>query len=135
MTTFFDTSALFAVLNHLEPHHRWSVSQLERCKAHGLVIISDIVYCEFSVGMATQAHVDAAVSQLALERYSNDDEVLFRAGKAFHEYRKKNKGLKTNVLPDFLIGAAAEVAGVALVTANVKDFLSYFPKVQLIKPS
>jgi predicted nucleic acid-binding protein len=34
MTTFFDTSVLFAVLNDKEPHHTWSVSQLATRKGH-----------------------------------------------------------------------------------------------------
>jgi predicted nucleic acid-binding protein len=38
------------------------------------------------------------------------------------------------VLPDFLIGAAAEVADAPLVTANAKDFRTYFPGVTLIQP-
>ncbi|HEX8165325.1 MAG TPA: PIN domain-containing protein [Beijerinckiaceae bacterium] len=133
MTTFFDTSVLFAVLNDKEPYHTWSVSQLTTCKANGPVIITDIVYCELSVGMANQTEVDAAISTLALERYPGTDAMLFRAGKAFQQYRK-NKGPKTNVLPDFLIGAAAEVAGAPLVTANAKDFKTYFPGVMLIQP-
>jgi predicted nucleic acid-binding protein len=97
-------------------------------------VITDIVYCEFSVGMTNQAEVDAAISTLALERYPGNDTMLFRAGKAFQQYRKKHKGPKTNVLPDFLIGAAAEVADAPLVTANAKDFRTYFPGVTLIQP-
>jgi len=133
MTTFLDTNVLIALLNNQEPHHLWSVEQLKACKLKGPALISDIVYCEFSIGMTTQAHVDAAVAQFALERISSDDAVLFRAGTAFKQY-KAQKGQKTNVLPDFLIGAIAEVTGAPLVTANPKDFINYFPNVQIIAP-
>lgn len=133
MTTFFDTSALFAAINRTEPHHRWSQNQLAKCKAQGPVVITDIVYCEFSVGMATQAEVDRVVQLLALERYPGNDAILFRAGKAFLQYRK-SKGTKTNVLPDFLIGAAAEVSGAPLVTANASHFVTYFPTLKIIEP-
>ncbi|HEX3888870.1 MAG TPA: PIN domain-containing protein [Phenylobacterium sp.] len=133
MTTFLDTNILIALLNNQEQHHAWCVAQLGACKLNGPALISDIVYCEFSAGMASQAHVDAAIAQFALERMPSDDATLFRAGTAFRQY-KANKGTKTNVLPDFLIGAIAEVAGAPLITANAKDFTGYFPTLQLIAP-
>ena len=45
---------------------------------------------------------------------------------AYKDYLRRG-GNKTNVLPDFLIGAIAEVAEAPLITANQKDFLGYFP--------
>jgi predicted nucleic acid-binding protein len=133
MTTFFDTNVLVSVLNEEERHHGWAVKQLEERKAIGPAIISDIVYCEFSIGMENQDAVDAAVYTLGLERYQCPDAALFRAGIAFKLY-KRNRGTKSNVLPDFIIGASAEVEGVPLVTANVSDFRTYFPTLKLITP-
>lgn len=134
MTTFIDSSVLFAVLNDKERHHAWATKELEACKARGPAIICDIVYSELSVGMATQADVDAVIAQLDLERYTFDDASLFVAGKAFLKYRKTHNGQKTNVLPDFLIGAVAETQGAPLMTANEKDFKTYFPGVTFIVP-
>jgi len=134
MTTFFDTSAIFAAINSAEPHHTWSKNQLIKYKAQGPVVITDMVYCEFSVGMATQADVDRVVQSLALERYPGNDTILFRAGKAFLQYKRKNKGPKTTVLPDFFIGAAAGVSSAPLVTANARDFATYFPMLKIIEP-
>ena len=134
MTTFFDTSALLAAINSTEPHHRWSKEQLVKFKAQGPVLITDIVYCELSVGMPTQADVDHVVQRLALERHPGNDAILFWAGKAFLKYKSKNKGRKSAVLPDFLIGAAADVTGAPLVTANARDVANYFPTLKIIKP-
>ena len=134
MTTLFDTSTLLAVLNQTEPHHRWSTSQLQSCKARGPVVISDMIYCELSVGIATHVEMEKVIKYLAVDRLEGNDEVLFRAGKAYEQYKKKKGASKTNVLPDFLIGAAAEVARIPLVTANPKDFVSYFPSLSVIKP-
>lgn len=133
MTTFFDTNVLISVLNDQETHHTWAVQQLEECKATGPAIISDIVYCEFSIGMASQDAADAAILRLGLERYQCSDAALFRAGVAFKLYRR-NRGTKNNVLPDFIIGAIAEVEDIPLVTANRSDFQGYFPKIKLITP-
>jgi predicted nucleic acid-binding protein len=37
-------------------------------------------------------------------------------------------------MPDFFIGAAAEVASSPLVTANASDFVTYFPTLKIIEP-
>jgi predicted nucleic acid-binding protein len=133
MTTFLDTNVLVYLTTPADPHHAWALNQLEACKAEGPAIIADMVYCEFSVVFPSKADVDAVVAAFALERYPTSDKALFRAGKAFKEYRAR-QGTKDGVLPDFLIGAIAEEAGAPLVTVNSKDFLGYFPTVRLISP-
>lgn len=134
MTTFVDTNILIYLLDQSANLHKWSRAEFERCKVAGPAIISDIVYCESSVGMANQAAVDAAVSQLGLERIHGSDAALVRAGVAFKQYRTQHQGPKTNVLPDFIIGAIAEVASAPLLTANGMDFLRYFANIKLICP-
>ena len=135
MTTFFDTSALIAAINDDESHHDWSVLQLRKSKLRGPVIITDIVYCDFSISLPTQAQVDKVVLELALERFPRDDAALFRAGKAFKAYRDANRGKpKDRVLPDFMIGAAAEMSNAPLVTANPRHFKQWFPTLAIIEP-
>jgi predicted nucleic acid-binding protein len=134
MTTFIDTCIIIAILNDQEPHHSWSVRQFTDRKLLGPALISDIVYSELSAGMATKEHVDETISQLALERIQNDDVTLFRAGVAYKVYKSRGS-TKSNVLPDFLIGAIAEVNDIPLMTANSKDFKKYFPKLNLISPT
>ncbi|HEY5410017.1 MAG TPA: PIN domain-containing protein [Caulobacteraceae bacterium] len=133
MTTFLDTNILIYLLDSESSHHKWSVDQLDICKQSGPAVISDIVYCEFAVGMETQADVDLALSELAVERIAATDTVLFRAAEAFRKYRDL-KGQKNRVLPDFLIGAMAEVHDAPLITNNSADFETYFPKLVLIAP-
>ncbi|MGO9742878.1 MAG: type II toxin-antitoxin system VapC family toxin [Roseiarcus sp.] len=134
MTTLLDTSVVIALINDTEPLHQWSVEELVRCKQSGPIVICDIVYCEISVAMSSVQEVDAVVKALALERLGSSDEVLFRAGKAFLKYRRDNKGPQSRILPDFLIGATAEVNGVSLVTNNRSDFVHYFPTLHVISP-
>lgn len=135
MTTFFDTNVLFSVLNDTEVHHIWSVAQLQLCQAQGPIVISDVVYAEFSVGMSTQADADEAVANLALDRFPRSDAALFRAGKAFKAYRDAHRGKpKNRIIADFLIGAAAEVSGSPLVTTNARDFQTFFPSLKIVEP-
>jgi predicted nucleic acid-binding protein len=58
---------------------------------------------------------------------------LFLAGKAFRAYRARG-GIRTSLLPDFLIGAHATVAGLSLLTRDVARYRTYFPAATLIVP-
>lgn len=138
MTTFLDTSALLSAMNDAEVHHAWSVAQIEARRAEGPLVISDIVYSELAAGMESREHIDAALAEWALERLRSGDEALFLAGQAYKAYKQKPRGPgelpKTNVLPDFLIGALAQTEGAPLVTTNQDDFHKYFPGLDIISP-
>jgi len=58
---------------------------------------------------------------------------LYSAGKAFLQYRA-SKGTKSHVLPDFFIGAHAEVRGYKLLTRDSGRYSTYFPKILLMQP-
>ena len=134
MSTFLDTNVVIALLDSSHVHHRWSVEEFNRRKGEGPAIVCDIVYCELSVGMKDQSEIDTAIKLLGLERIPHSDAALFRAGQAFKIYRESNKGPKLGVLPDFLIGALAEISAVPLMTANPRDFVNYFPAMEMISP-
>ncbi len=133
MTTFLDTNIMIYLLDEQAEYHVWSTEQLALCKTNGPAIVSDIVYCEMAVGMASKAEVDEAIERFALERISSTDEVLYRAAVAFRKY-KDNGGPKIIVLPDFLVGAVADVSGASLMTVNGGDFTHYFPDLEVISP-
>jgi predicted nucleic acid-binding protein len=59
---------------------------------------------------------------------------LFIAGKTFYRYRTAG-GTRTGVLPDFFIGAHAQVAQWLLLTRDVRRYRTYFPEVALIAPN
>ncbi|WP_420555740.1 type II toxin-antitoxin system VapC family toxin [Roseovarius sp.] len=134
MTTLLDTNIVIALLNPDDHFHAWAVENLEALRTDGPTIVSDIVYCEASVAMETREHMDEAIAELGLERIPCSDDALFRAGKAFKKYREENKGTKPGVLPDFIIGAVAEAEKIRLWTTNSKDFVGYFPDLDLIVP-
>lgn len=135
MTVLVDTNIVIAVLDDANFFHEWATQQVAALKVTSPpLIVPDIVYCEVSVAMERQDQMDQAIEQLGLDRLSPTDEALFRAGKAFKKYREVNNGPKLGVLPDFLIGAMAEVLNIPILTANPKDFIGYFPDVATITP-
>jgi len=56
-----------------------------------------------------------------------------RAAKAQAEYRRRG-GKREILIPDFLIGANAEFYSKRLLTTNPRDFMGYFPEVEVITP-
>lgn len=133
MTTFVDTSVLIDVLEPEAEHHDWSRRALEAAKLDGPVIASDAVYSEFSVSMDSVAAANEVIERLALARCGYSDTVLFNAGKAYAAYRR-NRGTKSNVLPDFFVGALADDEDAPLITRDPGKVRIYFPEIQLITP-
>lgn len=111
----------------------WSASMLEQLDEEHSFVINPIVYAECSVGYQTIEEIEGLISGLGFAIREIPREALFLAGKSFVTY-KKNKGRKTNVLPDFFIGAHAAVGGYTLITRDKGRFSTYFPSVNLIMP-
>lgn len=134
MSVFLDTSVAIAILDETDMQHAWSKAEFANWKERGPIIISDIVYSEWSAGMKDKQEIDRAVGILGLERMRFTDNALFDAGKAFLKYKRDNNGPKSNVLSDFLIGALAANLNVPLITTNPKDFKKYFPDICVVCP-
>ena len=136
MTTFVDTSVLIDILQRNAQHHQWSTDELKRAKENGPVVVSDMVYSEFSVAIPSKAEVDEVIKKLDLYRCGYDENVLFGAGKAYAKYRARaGEGAKKNVLPDFFIGALANHEESPLITRDPQKVHAYFPNVKLITPN
>jgi predicted nucleic acid-binding protein len=133
MTTFIDTNVIIYLLDATSPFHDWAKAAAAKRRTEGPLIISDIVYSEASVTLASLEDTDEAFASLAVERLRFSTSALFRAGKAYAEYRRRG-GLRPRMLADFLIGAQAETEGAPLMTVNSRDFGSLFPSVVLMHP-
>lgn len=134
MTAFLDTNVVIALLDPDDMFHEWAVESVEARKLDGPMIVSDIVYCEVSVAMNNREEMDEAITSLGLDRIRGSDDAMFRAGKAFKQYKEQNKGPKLGVLPDFIVGAIAETEQLPLLTTNAKDFVAYFTGVEIVVP-
>ena len=128
-----DTNVLVDVLENDPDWADWSVAQLRaQAQIHRLVI-NPIIYAELSLTFSTVEALDDTLAELQITMIEMPKPALYLAGKAFVQYRRKG-GTKSNVLPDFFIGAHAAVAGLPVLTRDVRRYASYFPTVQLIAP-
>jgi hypothetical protein len=92
-----------------------------------------VIYAELCTGAPSQDYVDAVIDDLNLDFGEIPRTALFIAAKAYRLYRSK-LGSKTSPLPDFFIGAHAEILGCPIITRDVNRYRTYFPSVELITP-
>jgi predicted nucleic acid-binding protein len=98
------------------------------------VLINPVVYAEVSVGFPSIEYFEADLARLRVGFDRLPRAALFLAGRQFQRYRLDNRGPKTSLLPDFLIGAHAAVLDIPLVTRDVRRYRTYFPRLTLITP-
>lgn len=131
--TLVDSNVLLDILTEDPVWGDWSTNALAQAAEAGPLSINPIVYSEVSIRFTT---VEALEDALPPEDYRREPipwAAAFLAGKVFLDYRR-NKGTTTSTLPDFFIGAHAAVAGLDLLTRDVRRYRTYFPTVELIAP-
>ena len=100
---------------------------------NGRVAINQIIYAEISARFGTADALDEKLDDLGVIVENIPRRAAFLAGKAYLQYRCLG-GTKTNVLPDFFIGAHATVLGCSILTRDTHRYTTYFPMVRLIAP-
>ena len=128
-----DTNVLVDVLQDDPEWADWSITQLRaQSRAHRLAI-NPIIYAELSLTFSTVEALDKVIDGMALAMLEIPKPALFLAAKAFVQYRRR-RGVKTNVLGDFYIGAHAAVSRVPVLTRDARRYQTYFPSVRLVTP-
>jgi predicted nucleic acid-binding protein len=128
-----DTNVLVDVLEDDPEWADWSIGQLRaQSKIHRLAI-NPVIYSELSLTFSTVEALDRTIGDLGLTMIEIPRPALFLAGKAFVRYRRQG-GKKSNVLPDFFIGAHAAVAGYPVLTRDTQRYATYFSGVSLVSP-
>jgi predicted nucleic acid-binding protein len=131
--TLVDTNVIVDVLTANADWYGWSATQLARCSDTGLLHINEITYAELAVRIESETELTRILRELDLRLERMPVSALFRAGRAFDRYRAVG-GPRTSLLPDFFIGAHAEIGKLPLLTRDVRRYRQYFPKVRLIAP-
>jgi predicted nucleic acid-binding protein len=127
-----DANVLLDVLTADPTWQEWSQSMLARHEADGLAI-NPIIYAELAPAFRAEEELAAALQSWPLQRLALPYEAAWPAAQAFATYRRRG-GSRTAPLPDFYIGAHAEVAGLTLLTRDAARYRTYFSRVPLICP-
>jgi len=128
-----DSNVIIDLVNARSEWFDWSKETLAKCCDLGPLYYNQIILAEISVYYKSPEEVDGFLAKTPLLRENLPWDAGFWAGKAFLEY-KKNKGQRQTPLPDFYIGAHAQVSGGSLITRDSARYKKYFPKVKLIAP-
>ena len=130
MITAVDTSALLAIFKPECNGDAW-LSVLETAAASGPLVISEIVYAELAASFAQAEVLDRRLNALAIELLPSSKATLFAAGQIFKRYRQAG-GARSNMVPDFLIGAHAATQADQLASADRGYLRAHFSGLKLL---
>ena len=128
-----DTNILIDVFQDDVAWADWSINQLRALSKIHALAINPVIYAELALSFKTIEALDSVIEKMELIVHEIPRPALFLAGKAFAQYRRRG-GIKTQVLPDFFIGAHASVSGWPLLTRDAARYQTYFPKLKVISP-
>lgn len=128
-----DSNVLLDIVTNDPVWLNWSASTMKSLSRTRQLVIDPVIYAEVSIAFSNIADLETTIHRLRLNVEEIPRAALFLAGKAFLQYRKRG-GTKSNVLPDFFIGAHASVLGISLLTRDASRYLTYFPSVSLLTP-
>lgn len=129
----FDTNVLLDIATADPTWLSWSEAQFRTAAGQGPILINPIIYAELAPAFASAAELDRWLDPTLFLRLPLPYAAAWSAAQAFLKYRR-GTGAKTSPLPDFYIGAHAELENLKLVTRDASRYRTYFPKVQMIAP-
>jgi predicted nucleic acid-binding protein len=133
MSVLVDSSVMLDLFTTDSEWFEWSSDVLARTADTSRLVINPVVYAEASVRFSRVEDLDAALPPDKFAREPIPYGAAFLAGKAYVLYRRRG-GPRPSLLPDFLIGGHAAIAGYRLLTRDPDRFRSYFPRLDLIAP-
>ena len=131
MITAIDTNILFDILLPNENFFEASARALEDSLVVGSVVVCDMVYAELCTHFASQGECDEFLEDSQIRVDAINREARFLASRAWRAYRKQG-GQRTQILPDFLIGAHAQLQATRLISRDRGFYEWLFPELILI---
>ena len=128
-----DSNVFLDVINRDPAWFEWSAEQIIAAATEQAAALNQIIMAEVAPGLEQARRFDANFPTAMIRRLDLPWAACPLAGAAHLNYRHRG-GAKTSTLPDFFIGAHAEVEGHDVVTRDPQKCRSYFPSVKLITP-
>jgi predicted nucleic acid-binding protein len=128
-----DTNVLLDLVTDDPVWGEWSQRQIRAAGATDELAINEVVFAELSVRYAVIEQLETMLERVRVTFVPTPRPASFLAGKAFQRYRAAG-GIRTGVLPDFFLGAHAQVTDSLLLTRDRSRYRTYFPTIELISP-
>lgn len=134
MITAIDTSILLDVFGAPGKHAEASARALRAAIAQGSIVACEVVWAETSAAFDKAEHFQHAAAQLGLKFSSLNQEAAVESGRIWRAYRAGG-GKRVHMVPDFVIGAHAQVQCDRLLTRDRRFFRSYFKRLTILDPA
>jgi predicted nucleic acid-binding protein len=133
MARMLDSNVLLDIVTADARWLDWSKRQFRIAAGEGGVLLNPVIYSELAPAFDSQAALDRWLRPGLFRRLALSYDAAYRAAEAYTIYRERG-GTKSSPLPDFYIGAQAEIERLTLVTRDAARYRTHFPKVVLITP-
>ena len=134
-----DTNVVIDARVSNSPHHGWAQEVIAEALSESGVGLNAIVLAELCVGQKDPKLIEDQLLAKGVKIIDVPAAAARICGEAYSQYRlarRKSGGgaAPTIPLPDFFIGAHAELMGWSLATRDAERYRRYFPNVKLIEP-
>ncbi len=128
-----DSSVLIDLIERSPEWCAWSAEQLYAAMQRDRVGINAIILAEVSRSFDGFEAQNAFLQTTGIVYLHIPAAAAYAASAAHRTYRAAG-GSRAATLPDFFIGAHAQVEGYTLMTRDAKRMLTYFPHVPVLSP-
>jgi predicted nucleic acid-binding protein len=134
-----DTNVVIDARDSSQSNHAWAIRLIEEAASGEGAGINAVTLAELCAGSPVPSDIEPEIGKLALEIFDLPSAVSEICGTAYRRYvlarRASSGGLAPKIpLPDFFIGAHAEIMKWKLATRDAERISRYFPKVHLLTP-
>ena len=135
-----DTNVLIYASDPASPYHSWATNLIADAVASGDGVCANAIsLAEICVGDAHPASVAHRVEAWGVTLMAVPADAAVECAAAYVKYRTRRKAdsgkdAPAVPLPDFFIGAHAQVMGWTLATSDSARFKTYFPSLPILHP-
>ena len=133
MTTAVDTSVLIDVITDDKLHAAASVEALRRARREGRLIACECVVAETRPALQSNTELTQMPDDLGIEFVPGSRTAAGLAGQHFARYLERG-GTARRMVPDFLVGAHAQVHADRLLARDRGYLRDYFSELTVLEP-
>jgi predicted nucleic acid-binding protein len=135
----FDTNVVIDARDSSAADHGWAIRLIEEAVIGEGGGINAVTLAELCAGSPNPADIEPEIRKLGLEIFDLPAAVSETCGAAYRRHvlarRTSGGGTAPKIpLPDFFIGAHAEIMKWKLATRDAERISRYFPKISLLTP-
>lgn len=133
MITAIDANVVLDILTGVPRAMHEAKFALRAAKDAGPIVICVVAYAEVAAQFRSKGAAEHFFSTISCKVEAIDEEAAFLGGRFFDDYKQRG-GKRDRILPDFLIGAHAQLNASRLLTRDYCFFGSNFPRLKAIRP-